>query len=476
MNIQYSKNINLLHYHKNITNKSTHSCSQQSHYSNTASYISQRILKMASFISATIFSLLFLSNANAYPKHGFTVDLIHRDSPKSPFYNPAETASQRMRNAIRRTARSTLQFSNHDASPNSAQSFITSNHGEYLMNISIGTPPFPILAIADTGSDLIWTQCNPCEDCYPQTAPLFDPKESSTYRKVPCSSSQCCALEESSCSTEGDTCSYSISYGDNSYTKGDVAIDTVTIGSTDRRPMSLRNVIIGCGHDNTGTFDAAGSGIIGLGGGSTSLVSQLGETINGKFSYCLVPLTSETGLTSKINFGTNGVVSGDGVVSTPLVKKDPPTYYFLTLEAISVGNKKIKFPSTIFGTEEGNIIIDSGTTLTLLPSEFYSELESAVASTIEAERVQDPSGVLSLCYSDISNSKVPDITVHFKGGDVKLDKVNTFVEVSEDLSCFAFAANEHLIIYGNLAQMNFLVGYDTVSGTVSFKMTDCSKM
>ncbi|CAE5962850.1 unnamed protein product [Arabidopsis arenosa] len=334
---------------------------------------------MASLISATLLSLLLLSNVNAYPKHGFTLELIHRDSPKSPFYNPGETSSQRMRNAVRRSARSTLEFSNDDASTNSPQSVITSNHGEYLMNISIGTPPFPILAIADTGSDLIWTQCNPCKDCYNQKAPLFDPKQSSTYKKVSCSSSHCRALEEASCSTDKDTCSYTISYGDNSYTKGDVAVDTLTIGSSRLRPVSLRNVIIGCGHDNTGIFDAAGSGIIGLGGGSTSLVSQLGKSNN-------------------------------------------------------------------------------------------------VASTIKVERVHDPNRVLSLCYRDTSSFKVPDITVHFKGGDVKLHKVNTFVEVSEDVSCFAFAENEQLTIYGNLAQMNFLVGYDTVSGTVSFKRTDCAQM
>lgn len=429
---------------------------------------------MSSSIFLTLFPLFLISNANAHPTHGFTVDLIHRDSPKSPYYNPAETTPQRMRNAIHRSAHSALKFNNDCSSPNSAQSVMTSNRCEYLMNISIGTPPFPILAIADTGSDLIWTQCNPCEECYKQKA---DPKESSTYKKVSCSSSQCRALEDTSCSTAEDTsCSYSISYGDKSYTRGDIAIDTVTLGSTNRRPVTLRNVIIGCGHDNAGTFNEKGSGIIGLGGGSTSLVSQLGESIDGKFSYCLVPLTSETGLTSKINFGRNGVVSGDGVVSTPLVMKDTDTFYFLTLEAISVGCKKIQFMGSIVGTEEGNIIIDSGTTLTLLPSRFYTELESAVASTIEAEPVQDPQGVMGLCYRESSSLEIPDITIHFKGGDVKLDKVNAFVAVSEDLYCFAFAANDQLLIYGNLAQMNFLVGYDTVSRTVSFKMTDCTHM
>ncbi|EOA12328.1 hypothetical protein CARUB_v10007923mg [Capsella rubella] len=432
---------------------------------------------MAPLIFTTLFSLLLLSNTNAHTKHGFTVDLIHRDSPKSPFYNPAETSSQRMINAIRRSARSTLQLAKYEASPNSAQSVITSNHGEYLMNISIGTPPFPTLAIADTGSDLIWTQCKPCIKCYRQTAPIFNPKESTTYKNVSCSSSKCRALEDSSCSKAEDTCSFIIAYGDFSYTKGVVAVDTVTLGSTDRRSMSLRNVTIGCGHKNSGKFDPAGSGIIGLGRGSTSLVSQLGKSINGKFSYCLVPLTSQTGLTSKINFGRNGVVSGKGVVSTPLVQKaDSPSFYYLTIEAVSVGRKKLHFSGTNNGTGEGNIIIDSGTTLTLFPPEFQQKLEPVVASTIKAHPMQDPSGLLNLCYKNISSFKLPEITIHFKGGDVKLENLNTFVEVAEGLSCFAFSGNDRMTIYGNLAQMNFLVGYDTVSKTMSFKKTNCAKM
>ncbi|KAK7837962.1 aspartic proteinase cdr1 [Quercus suber] len=46
--------------------------------------------------------------------------------------------------------------------------------------------------------------CNPCNDCYKQRAPLFDPKRSSTYKKVPCSSSQCQSLKGTSCSGSDD--------------------------------------------------------------------------------------------------------------------------------------------------------------------------------------------------------------------------------------------------------------------------------
>ncbi|XP_010528690.1 PREDICTED: aspartic proteinase CDR1-like [Tarenaya hassleriana] len=430
--------------------------------------------------SSTIFSLFlvssaFLSNANAESERGFTVDLIHRDSPKSPFYNPAEAPSQRLRNALRRSADRAVHFARSDGlSPNTPVSEITSNRGEYLMNISIGSPPFPIMAIADTGSDLIWTQCKPCEDCYSQDAPLFDPERSSTYKKVSCSSRQCQATERTSCI--GGTCQYSISYGDRSHSIGHIAVDTVTLGSTDSRPVALKNTVIGCGHDNAGTFNEKSSGIIGLGGGSVSLIRQLGDSIDGKFSYCLVPLSSKSDGTSKMNFGSKAVVSGTGTVSTPIVKKEPDTFYYLTLEAITVGSKKLDFDSSGLGTEEGNIIIDSGTTLTLLPSSFYSELESTVASMVDAERTSDPGKFLSLCYQLSSDLKVPTITMNFKGADVKLDPSNYFVLVAEGVVCLAFAGNDNFSIYGNLSQMDFLVGYDSVSQKVSFKPTDCAKM
>ena len=79
--------------------------------------------------------------------------------------------------------------------------------------------------------------------------------------------------------------------------------------------VTIPKIVFGCGHNNDGTFGEARSGIIGLGGGPLSLVSQLNKSIGGKFSYCLV-LTKNSNVTSKINFGSNGLVSGNGVVST----------------------------------------------------------------------------------------------------------------------------------------------------------------
>ncbi|KAL1219146.1 Aspartic proteinase CDR1 [Cardamine amara subsp. amara] len=438
---------------------------------------------MASLFSLVLLSLCllsssFLSNANAHTKLAFTTELIHRDSPRSPLFNPNETPSQRLRNAIHRSVNRVNHFEAKDASLNSPQTEITSDFVEYLMNVSLGTPPFPIMAIADTGSDLIWTQCKPCKHCYTQDNPLFDPKASSTYKEVSCSSRQCTAVQRDAPCSKKKRCSYSMYYGDQSYsyTKGNIATETLTLGSTNNRPVQFKNIIIGCVHKSHGVFDKKGSGIIGLGSGAVSLISQLGNSIEGKFSYCLVPLSSRNDLTSKINFGSNAIVSGPGAVSSPLIKESPDTFYYLTLESISVGSKQLKYPGSDSGNCKGNIFIDSGTFLTFLPTTFYKKLEDAVASSINAKSKQDPYTGFSLCYTVTADLKLPAITMHFNGADVKLNDFNAFIQVSEDLVCFAFQPSKSLAVYGNLSQMNFLIGYDIVSKKVSFKPADCAKM
>ncbi|XP_050385492.1 aspartic proteinase CDR1-like [Argentina anserina] len=277
----------------------------------------------------------------------------------------------------------------------------------------------------------------------------------------------------------GDACVYSYRYGDRSFTRGSLAQETFTFGSANGRPVSLPKIIFGCGHENGGTFDESGSGLIGLGGGPLSFISQLN---GGKFSYCLVPTSARSSVSSKISFGTDGIVSGNGAVSTSLVSKQPDTFYYLTLEAISVGKKRLSYKSSQSSNKgvaanKGNIIIDSGTTLTLLPPGFYDDVVSALKEAINAEHVSDPNGVLSLCFRSKSDHDidVPVITLHFSGADVKLNALNTFARVEDDMICFTMIRSDDVAILGNLAQMNFLVGYDLEESTVSFKPADCTK-
>nr|KYP69052.1 Aspartic proteinase nepenthesin-1 [Cajanus cajan] len=203
--------------------------------------------------SSTLIVVLCLYNlsfSKAF-NDGFSLEIIHRDSTRSPFYRPTETQFQRVANAVRRSVKRT----------NMPYAIITPDLGEYLVSYSVGTPPFKIFGIVDTGSDIIWLQCQPCKACYKQTAPL--------------------------------------------------------------------------------------------------------EVLH---------------------------VDLDG---------------------------------------EGNIIIDSGTTLTFLPPDVYSKFESAVAQVVKLKRVQDPTQLFSLCYkATLDNLNAPMITAHFRGADVGLNSINTFTQVA----------------------------------------------
>ncbi len=68
------------------------------------------------------------------------------------------------------------------------------NEGEFLTQIALGTPKQSFTAIVDTGSDLVWTQCLPCESCFPQTGPEFNPAKSSTYKPIKCGLHNLCEV------------------------------------------------------------------------------------------------------------------------------------------------------------------------------------------------------------------------------------------------------------------------------------------
>ncbi|KAG7563990.1 Xylanase inhibitor N-terminal [Arabidopsis suecica] len=117
---------------------------------------------------------IFCFSSTIANRENLTVELIHRDSPHSPLYNPHHTVSDGLNAAFLRSISRSRRFN----TKTDLQSGLISNGGEYFMSISIGTPPSKVLAIADTGSDLTWVQCKPCQQCYKQNSPLFDKKKS----------------------------------------------------------------------------------------------------------------------------------------------------------------------------------------------------------------------------------------------------------------------------------------------------------
>ncbi|KAL1535872.1 aspartic proteinase CDR1-like [Salvia divinorum] len=425
---------------------------------------------------------LTISNPNFYTTEaaGFSINLIHRDSlpslsPLSPF--------ERVEAALQRSFNRAKTLIPADHSPQSPSTETVPDDSVYLMRFALGTPKVETLAVVDTGSNLTWIQCAPCKGCYKQKSPLFNPTSSSTYKSVPCRSRTCDSIKSANCQGTNGECSFTLRYGDNSVSAGDVALETLSLGPS----ASFNNITVGCSHTARGTFSPATSGIVGLSGGRESLLQQMGPSIGGRFSYCLVPiLAASEGKTSKMHFGDGAVVSGARVVTTPIVTKNTGTFYYLTLVGMTVGNQWFDLDSSKKSVPEGNIVIDSATTLTYLPRDLYGKVEAALKQQVSLKQIDDQHKKMKLCY-EVTNTKdveakIPEITAHFNGADLKLKPHNTFIMSTKKSAimptkkamCLAFAPAGLVPIYGNMAQMNFLIGYDLVKKTVSFKPTDCT--
>ncbi|XP_017431723.2 aspartic proteinase CDR1 [Vigna angularis] len=208
-----------------------------------------------------------------------------------------------------------------------------------------------------------WEVKRPCKDCYKQDRPIFDPSTSRTYSTIPCVSADCLSASHTFCNfNNGKRCAYKVTYGDGSTSEGDFSWDTITLTfSTKNVPVAFPQTVIGCGHNNYGIFGEQSSGIVGLGIGAFSLAGQLKPKIGGTFSYCLTPMYEGDAKPSYLHFGDSGEVSVEGAVSTPLIRNIArPSMYFVVMEAISVGSKRIEFPRN---GEDRNIFIESGTTI-----------------------------------------------------------------------------------------------------------------
>ncbi|KAL2236810.1 UNVERIFIED_CONTAM: Aspartic proteinase CDR1 [Sesamum indicum] len=404
-----------------------------------AFYYNPLSLILATFLLLSSTSLISLTEAAK--NGGVTVDLIHRDSPLSPSYDPSTMHFERLRNSFRRSvsrqsALRSISFKSASKSSYLFEATLTPIGGEYLIKINIGTPPVEILAIADI-----------FDPTKPQLIELFHARPNNVnpweLRVHP-------ATNQTVVSTNN----------------GDLAVETFTFDSSiSKESVVFPKVVFGNGFRDRW-----------LGGGLVSIVRQLETAIGGKFSYCLMTLDSKS--PSKISFGPNAIVTGPNVSSTPIVQKSPDTFYYLTLEGVSVGNEALAYnyipnSNSKASVEEGNIIINSGTTLTFLPSSLYEGLESTLEKSISG----NPQGLFGLCYELPRNGEfdAPPIIAHFTEADVELTQESTFLEVEKGVVCLTFVPSKDLAIFGNLHQMNFLIEYDLENKKVGFLPTDCSK-
>lgn len=410
---------------------------------------------------------------------GFRVELRRVDHGKNlTKFERLQRGIKRGKHRLQRLNAMVLASKTDDSS--AVKTPVKAGNGEFLMKLSVGTPPESFSAIMDTGSDLIWTQCLPCSNCFDQSTPIFDPKKSSSFSKLPCSSSLCEALPSSTCS---DGCEYFYAYGDYSSTEGVLASETFSFGDG-----SVKGIGFGCGGDNEGDGFAQGAGLVGLGRGPLSLVSQLKEP---KFSYCLTSMADDSKTSSLLMGSLATKMGGKNDTSfeektTPLIKNpSQPSFYYLSLEGISVGGKLLDIEKDTFSIKEdgsGGLIIDSGTTITYLEHKGFDVLKKEFVSQMKGILSVDNSGsqAMDLCFNlpkGTETVQVPKLVFHFKGADLELPPENYILSDSDlGVLCLAMGASSGMSIFGNIQQQNLLVVHDLENERLSFVPTQCDEL
>lgn len=339
--------------------------------------------------------------------------------------------------------------------------------GEYFVRIGIGRPSKSFYMVIDTGSDINWLQCEPCEDCYQQVDPIFNPASSSSFSRLGCQSPKCQSLDVSACRNE--SCLYQVSYGDGSYTVGDFVTETVSFGNSG----SVDDVGIGCGHDNEILFVGA-AGLIGLGGGPLSLTSQIKAS---SFSYCLVNRDSSD--SSTLDF--NSANPADSVTAPILKNSKVDTYYYVGITGMSVGGEKLSIPPSVFEVDEsgkGGIIVDCGTAVTRLQTQAYNALRDKFVKLTQDLPSTNGFALFDTCYdlSSRTSVRVPTVAFLFEGGkSLALPASNYLIPVdSSGTFCLAFAPTTgSLSIIGNVQQQGTRVTYDLANAQVAFSSHKC---
>uniref|UniRef100_A0A5B7A1J7 Peptidase A1 domain-containing protein n=1 Tax=Davidia involucrata TaxID=16924 RepID=A0A5B7A1J7_DAVIN len=354
-----------------------------------------------------------------------------------------------------------VRSKNHRKNPKPHTNGPSIGGGDYLVTIGFGTPKQDRTVVIDTGSDITWVQCKPCsKKCYHQKEPLFDPSKSTSY-----SSGSCKSSEQNY---------YNMTYADESYSNGLYGCDTLTFEPS----VVVNKFQFGCGQKSSSGFGGA-AGLLGLGQGDLSFVSQTASQFGKVFSYCLPPKDGQIGY---LLFGdeARSSSSSSSLKFTPLLKVEDPSLYSVKLVGMTVGSKRLNIPAYTFSSP--GTIMDSGTVITRLPKLAYQELQSAFQEWMSKYPPAPRKGILNTCYNLKGYEKVtyPAIVFHFGGGtDVNLDQSGIiWVERKTQVVCLAFAAkeeNDHWNIIGNHQQKALNLFYDIQGGRLGFGTQGCNK-
>ncbi|KAJ0764062.1 putative nepenthesin [Helianthus annuus] len=328
----------------------------------------------------------------------------------------------------------------------------------YALSLAIGTPPVKFSAIMDTGSNLIWTKCKS------SGSGLYDTSMSTSFSSYVGDTCEEWGVGQDCPQNYDDGKSVNVTLGQETLTIGDVKVNDVTFGC-------------GITDDENFGFD----GIVGMGPGKLSLVSQLRSRV---FYYCL---GSRFDPTARRVFLTGSIPNTYSSVQTTPLRTDESNYYII-LEGISVGETKLPITDTEIAksNKDKGMVIDSGTTFTyleksivdMISNEFMSQTNLNMSGSDNVTKYG-----LENCfnYQGYDNVEFPNVVFHFEGANWELKKDNyIYQKEGGEEGCLAFKSNDQendkSAIFGNIQQQNMIVSYDLDNNKLSFVPADCNQV
>lgn len=359
----------------------------------------------------------------------------------------------------------------------------------YMVKISIGTfKPKPLnptyksyYLYMDTGSDLLWLQCEGCRApggrCFPQKEPLYPSSSSSTYRPLPCNKHSLCLPNQ----CINGSCSYTIRYADNTSSSGLLASESFAFGPD----LARMQLVFGCGVKNINSYGNNNqiAGVMGIGWGSSSILTQAYPTTQGTFSYCLPVINKYTQKwpTTYLRFGRD-IIKRPNPSSTPLLQIKNHIPYHLIFQGITINSKRLGVVSA-----NDACTIDSGTPFSRLIRPAYLALERALRKHFSGRLdmkpyTKGPKG-FDLCYERRKPQgfkNLPRITLHLQRADLVLQPEALFLVMDKiaakgEFFCLAIIPSDVKTVIGSYQQTNHRFVFDTKQKLLLFGREDCSK-
>ncbi|XP_075634592.1 aspartyl protease family protein 2 [Castanea sativa] len=439
-----------------------------------------------------LFTLTHLSTSqNTTTKHYYLkLPLLHKTPPPSP-------SQSLLHDSLRL---SHLHHHSHHhlhrlTSP--VISGASSGSGQYFISLLLGTPPQPLLLIADTASDLIWTHCSASthHNNNPHN-PIFFPRLSASFKPHHCFHPSCKLVPNppnshcNNASTLHTPCLFNYSYADSSSSSGFFSTETASFLSKHKHEHKPTNLTLsfGCGFWVSGTEFNSAQGVMGLGRGPISFTSQLGRRFGNKFSYCLKDYTLSPPPTSYLTIG-GGETQNDNVVSskmkfTPLVVNPlSPSFYYIGIKSVSVDGAKLRIHPSVWSIDDngnGGTVIDSGTTLTFLAEEAYGEVVTAIRRRVRNLTVPSPTPGFELCVNEsklVKGTSLPRLKFELVGNSAfSPPPRNYFIATEERVMCLAIQpvnSETGFSVIGNLMQQGFLLEFDRDRSRLGFSRHGC---